>query len=90
MNEKRLHPRRRVIKSGKVLFHDGFSTFDCVIRDVSDAGAKLKAETPQFIPDEIELLVDQQELIYPCAVLWRRGSELGVRFTGAPRRVERG
>lgn len=87
MTEKRTTPRRRVLKGGKIFFHLGHSSIDCVIRNMSDTGAKLQVETTLAIPDEIELLVNQDEMVYPSTVAWRKGAEMGIRFTGKPRHV---
>lgn len=84
MSDRRSTDRRRVIKGCRVLFNNRASTLDCVVRNLSKDGARVQTETPHLIPDEFELLIVQEGIIYPCKVAWRRGDEIGVTFTGPP------
>jgi hypothetical protein len=76
--------RNRVLKRGIVAFNNRFSSLECSVRDVSESGCRLKSDAARQIPDTFELHVEVDGLWYPCAVIWRRGDEVGVRFSGAP------
>lgn len=54
MNERRLHGRRRTFKGGKLIFNKGLSVLDCIIRDLSDDGARLELTTTATIPDQFD------------------------------------
>ena len=51
-SERRSIYRRRALKTGKIIFNDRQSVIDCVVRDESDAGARLKVGGVLGIPDE--------------------------------------
>lgn len=85
--EARTAPRRRVLKSGKIAYADRHVTIDCMVRDMSATGARLKVEGSVSAPDTFELLIPLDGLEANCQVVWRAGAELGIRFLAAPRIV---
>jgi hypothetical protein len=86
-SETRQAPRRRVLKAGIAASNDRHLTVACTVRDVSTTGARLRAEGSLSLPDHFELIIELDGLEANCEVVWRRGSEVGVRFLGAPRMV---
>jgi hypothetical protein len=78
-NEQRHHPRRRVLQSGFMIFNSGRSSIACQILDVSDTGAKLIAANVSLSPREF-LLKPQHGGPRLCAVIWRNGTKMGVRY----------
>ncbi len=78
MDDKRRGPRRRVLKTGKILF-DG-AAIDCVVRNLSEAGAALAVETPVGIPPRFFLLVETDGLKRSSRVVWRNQRRIGVKF----------
>jgi hypothetical protein len=78
--ERRKTPRQRVLKGGRIVVNDGFSTFQCTLRNVSEAGARLKLASIVGIPDSFLLLMDDGRK-FNCTVIWRTATELGVAFT---------
>ena len=85
--EARVAQRRRVLKAGLVATNDRHLTRNCTIRDISDTGARLRMESSLVVPDTFELIVEMDGLEANCEVVWRSGTEVGVRFLGAPRKV---
>jgi hypothetical protein len=85
--EARMAPRRRTLKSGKVAYSDRHVTIDCLLRDMSATGARLRVEGSVAAPDTFELLVPLDGLEAHCQVVWRSGADIGVRFLSAPRIV---
>ena len=77
--------RRRVLKSGTIAYNDRFSTLSCTVRDLSEGGARLRADNPLFVPSQFELLIEQDGFEAECEVVWRVDKDLGVRFTSPPR-----
>ena len=87
MEERRKFRRHRVILGGKIFFHHESSSVDCVIRDLSENGAHLRMESTTSVPDQFDLLINQEEMLYPSEVAWRNMTDIGVRFTGEPKDV---
>ncbi len=86
-DEARIAPRRRMLKSGKVAYSERHVTIDCLVRDMSATGARLRIEGSVTAPDTFELLIPLEGLEANCQVVWRSGADLGVKFLAAPRIV---
>lgn len=76
--ERRDAPRRRTLFAGKIIFNQQSSVFNCVVRNISDAGACLEIDSPVGIPDQFELLVEGAGIKADYRVIWRRGKRIGV------------
>jgi len=79
-------PRRRVLKGGMVATNDRHLTMNCMVRDLSDTGARVKVEGSVTLPDTFELIIALDGLEADCEVVWRSANEAGIRFLGAPRK----
>jgi hypothetical protein len=79
MTEKRTTPRQRVLKGGRIAFNNNRSTFDCVIRNLSDQGARLAVASVLGIPNTFDLLLPDGTR-RACQVAWRKTKEIGVAF----------
>ncbi|WP_240232425.1 PilZ domain-containing protein [Devosia lacusdianchii] len=77
--EHRAAPRQRVLKGGRIVINDGFSTFQCTVRNLSDTGARVKVASIVGIPDSFELAMDDGRK-FACTVVWKTATELGVKF----------
>jgi len=77
VEDNRQAPRRRVFKDG-VIQSKGFGTA-CTVRNLSDTGALLNAETEET-PDHLTLVIVSEKLVRKCRVIWRDGSKMGVTF----------
>jgi hypothetical protein len=82
--EKRIIPRRRVLKGGKIISADDAQVIDCMIRNMSVGGARLEVPTTIPIPHEFTLLDVQTGRRYPAKMAWRRGEQMGVEFGDEP------
>ncbi|MBU1336837.1 MAG: PilZ domain-containing protein [Alphaproteobacteria bacterium] len=78
--EHRASPRHRTLKGGRIVINDGFSTFQCTVRNLSEAGARLKVASIVGIPDSFQLAMDDGRK-FACSVVWRTEAELGVAFS---------
>ena len=81
MSERRTERRIKVLKEGKVMLTDCVSV-DCIVRDMSPGGARLKFEGPVYLPVEFHLRIVSADLTIPATPAWQKQSEAGVRFTG--------
>jgi hypothetical protein len=86
-SDKRGSGRLRQLKSGIIVLNDRRSTLGCMIRDLSDTGARLKFGSVVVLPDEFELIFVQERKIVGVRKCWHRQSECGVTFTGPKRPV---
>jgi hypothetical protein len=65
----------------------------CVLLDGSSTGAQLEltlgrsgvAPSADMLPDRVLLVIELHKMQVDCAVAWRRGSKVGVRYMGATR-----
>jgi hypothetical protein len=80
--EQRLQPRRNTMILATAIFDNGRTRLDCVIRNLSDGGAKLEFATVRGIPQTFDLLVPGHRP-QQCRVAWRALKELGVQFLTA-------
>jgi hypothetical protein len=81
MDEEHRHvPRKRTLKGGRIVFHEGQSTITCTIRDLSLLGAKLEVTSSVGIPDEFTLAFDDRSPMRNCVVRRRTPTILGVEF----------
>lgn len=72
-------PRHRTLKGGLIVINDGFSTFDCTIRNLSETGAKLVVTNSLPIPPRFDLALNDGRR-FACETAWRTETEIGVRF----------
>jgi|SRR5207248_7438324 len=77
--ERRISPRRRVLKNAMIVFQSGYCTLKCLILNMSDSGAQLMPADVTQCPGEFVLRpqVGQQRA---CEVVWKKGSLVGVRY----------
>jgi hypothetical protein len=79
MEEQRKTQRHRTLKTGTISF-DRAAAIDCIIRNVSKAGACLEIASPVGIPDEFLLVMISDKVQRPCRVAWRSAHRIGVNF----------
>ena len=75
--ERRKVPRRRTLKSGKILL--GAWEVPCTVRNLSEIGACLEVQTTVGIPAAFQLTM-QNQTPRTCKVMWRDYTRLGVHF----------
>jgi hypothetical protein len=80
MPESRTKIRKRCFLGARIQFNNRRSTFDCLVRDISEGGARLELATLESMPDEFDLVIPQHERQYRAKVVWRRNGKCGVRF----------
>src|SRR5438477_11874711 len=80
MKERRQAARKRSLLQGRVYYNHRRSSVDCLVRDISERGAKLVFGETVAIPDVLELHLPGKEELHRVVVQWRRGAEMGVDF----------
>ena len=81
---KRDARRARVLKQGKILLPNGLTLIDCIVRDISETGAKLLCPDPGAIPNDFKLVFTADRTMRGVEVVWRRPGMVGVKFTSGP------
>jgi hypothetical protein len=79
MQERRKQQRWPAYLGGRAAF-SLHSTADCLIRNISDGGARLAVHGDQLIPDEFELTIPQRNAVYRARARWRAFEDLGVEL----------
>jgi hypothetical protein len=82
MEERRQDVRNRTYLGGRLSFNRQFSTFDCVVRNLSDHGAMIQLDHVSGLPDQIQLNVAQRKRSFSAHVIWRRLGTAGLSFSG--------
>jgi hypothetical protein len=83
MSERRGAARKKSFLRGCIYFNKRRSAIDCLIRDISDQGARLTFSDTVSVPDVVELYIPQKEQTLRARVQWRHGDEVGVAFGAA-------
>jgi hypothetical protein len=76
--------RRRALLGATITFNHGNSTVECLIRDISDSGARLAVPEAVTLPAAFELSIPRKNKRRPVQMLWRRADVVGVRFAEQP------
>ena len=77
--ERRAAIRQRVFKGAVLSFNRGFSTFECVVKNLSDGGARLNLGDTFPVPSECTLRF-ADKVQRPVSVRWRSATGIGVQF----------
>ena len=72
--------RRKAFKAGIISYQNHSLSNDCIIRDMSAKGAKLRFEKHTVVPDNFSLIIPVEGKKVDCQVKWRNDIELGVEF----------
>jgi hypothetical protein len=83
MSEHRQSTRQKSFLRGCIYFNDRRTVIDCLVRDVSDHGARLRFSDSISIPDSFELHIPQKNQTLRVTARWRHGMDVGVSFTDA-------
>jgi hypothetical protein len=78
----RKHPRRRVLKDGKVVFGLAQSVVDCTIDNMSEGGAHVRLNSSHGLPQEFYLVEASRGIIHRAEVAWRTTTGLGLKLLG--------
>ena len=68
---------------GRIVFNNGSSSFDCLVRDLSGSGARLVLSDATTLPQVFDLYIPQKDRTYRASLCWRREDGIGVTFDNA-------
>jgi hypothetical protein len=81
MAERRVAPRQKSFLRGCIYFNNRRSVLDCLVRDLTEDGARIIFSHAVNVPDIVELHIPQKEQTLRAHVKWRRGDDVGLDFT---------
>lgn len=64
----------------RIIFNNGASTFDCIIKSISVHGAKIEIAHSMSVPSEFDLEVPQRGRTFRVRMTWRDQNAIGVDF----------
>ncbi len=79
-DEQKIASRQRTFLKGTLYYDNRRASIECVIRDVSDSGARLTFDHPATVPDSVELFIPSKQQTLRARVRRRGPNEIGVAF----------
>lgn len=79
-DERRQATRQKSLLRGLAYLGNSPSAMNCLVRDISDTGARLKFGGPVTAPDTLDLHIPTKNQTLRCKVKWREADEIGVGF----------
>lgn len=91
--ERRFARRKTVMTNGQIVSPDVTVPLSCMVRDVSTTGARIElvtaADNPlggrARLPGTFTLVLRMDRVEVDCAIAWRNGALVGVRYLSTPR-----
>jgi hypothetical protein len=80
MGERRSNRRLESFLRGFVYFDKRRGVMSCLVRDLSNEGARIIFSENVTIPDVVNLHIPQKDQTLRARVQWRRGDEIGLAF----------
>jgi hypothetical protein len=77
--DRRNARRFRAIQKGLIIFGGSRCDQPCAILDISATGARVRPLDSATVPDRFQLR-DHKSSLRDCAVMWRHGATMGVKF----------
>lgn len=82
--ERRSDQRHRVLKGGTLHFNKGYSSLECVIRDMSATGARIQMGETFGVPSRFMLSVSGETTRLEATLSWRNSRNIGLSFLPRP------
>lgn len=74
-----MSPRRNASIKAEISFEGGRRVVPCIIRDVSEGGARIEVATVIGIPNTFDLIIPGHKN-HSCRVAWRALKEMGLQY----------
>lgn len=78
MSERRRDQRLRTYLGGRITFNNRFSTMDCLVRNLSQNGARLVFAGPVLLPFEFDIQIKNKGESRTARVIWCSETHVGV------------
>jgi hypothetical protein len=83
MTEHRDAPRQKSLLRGYVYFGTSPNAVECIVRDISESGARLKFQYPPAAVEVLDLHIPVKVQKLHANVKWQQNDEIGVTFAFA-------
>jgi hypothetical protein len=80
MAERRSFSRQKSFLQGRIYYNNRRASADCLVRDVSEAGARLVFAGAVTLPNVFEVYLSNKEEVRRAKIEWRKGNEIGICF----------
>ena len=80
MLNRRETQRRRTYLGATISFDADFPIVDCLVRDMSQNGARLVLAGTAILPNRFGLLMRKQRITLRAEMMWRDADQVGVAF----------
>jgi PilZ domain-containing protein len=80
MLDRRQSPRDKVLYGGVAEINERGSTMDCVVRNVSEAGACVEFNQAAKLPEEMRLTISRKGRSFLARMIWRQANRVGLAF----------
>lgn len=84
MKDRRKQIRRRTYLGGQIAYRQRYCAIDCLVRNLSQDGARLVFGGQPMIPTEFELIISQSGETRRARLIWNKATEVGVQFAHQP------
>ena len=88
MTERRNSRRPKSFLRGFVYVSRKRGALACLVRDLSEKGARIVFSDTVTLPDVVDLYIPQRDQTLRARVEWRRNDEIGLGFTATERTAE--
>jgi hypothetical protein len=80
MLDRRQTVRDKVFLGGVAEINERGSTMDCIVRNVSEAGACVEIDQSAKLPEEINLNIPRKGRSFLARLIWRHANRVGLAF----------
>jgi hypothetical protein len=80
VEDKRGAHRSRTFLKADISINGGLSALSCIIKDLSDTGARIVLSAGVVLPETFRLHLPKPDRWVDATVRWRRGEYVGVHF----------
>jgi two-component system cell cycle response regulator len=78
--ERRGAPRRKTRFKATIVYGPDRTTAGCVVRDLSDSGARVRLDVADAIPTRFHLIWQAERAVLEVEAVWRSNGEMGIKF----------
>lgn len=82
--DKRKAPRVKTFKTGSISLAHSESDWFCILRDISEIGARVQCANAYLIPDGSHLAINLLGIEVRCQTVWQQDTTIGLKFVGRP------